>query len=351
MLEVLTLVKQCRLKANIKSRIPVYVYDGFKSPCTLGIIKPKIYIPKYVLSIKDNNQLSHIFLHELMHYKRKDLIYNFLGIIALLIHWFNPLVWFAIKKMKLYREYACDACVLELLNEEENIEYGMTLLSLSKMLLNKGNYSQLPVFFETNNQIKDRIWMIKGFKKGSYKMTARAVLGCTIATIVILTNNLAVKALDADNIIPIAVNDIEKLKEDYKSNVDEVNTVKNDDTANIKESEQNVASTNNASNDTSSKGKWVQDKGKWYYYNSDGVMQKSTTIDGYKLGEDGALIDDKVANKTDNEADKAARANKTNDATNKTVSANGGANESDVGQDQTLNPPINSDGRPVEEMS
>lgn len=35
---------------------------------------------------------------------------------------------------------------------------------------------------------------------------------------------------------------------------------------------------------------WVQDNGKWYYLNSSGAMVSNTTIDGYKIGSDGALI-------------------------------------------------------------
>lgn len=210
---VLTLINKCKNKLNIKSRISVYVCDEFKSPCIIGLVKPKIYIPKFILEIEDDNQLSHIFLHELMHYKRKHLIYNYFSIVALLIHWFNPFVWIAIKQMRLYREYDCDACVLELLKEDENTDYGMTLLTISRMLLNKGSYSQVPIFFETNNQIRGRIWMIKEFKKGSYKVTVRTILACVIAAIVILTANLAVKDLNAENIIQTPTNDIEKLSD------------------------------------------------------------------------------------------------------------------------------------------
>jgi len=90
---VLTLINECKNKLNIKSRISVYVCDEFKSPCIIGLVKPKIYIPRFILKIEDDNQLSHVFLHELMHYKRKHLIYNYFSIVALLIHWFNPFVW------------------------------------------------------------------------------------------------------------------------------------------------------------------------------------------------------------------------------------------------------------------
>jgi len=44
------------------------------------------------------------------------------------------------------------------------------------------------------------------------------------------------------------------------------------------------------SNHATMKTGWVQDNGKWYYLDSSGAMVISTTIDGYKIGSDGALI-------------------------------------------------------------
>jgi glucan-binding YG repeat protein len=34
-------------------------------------------------------------------------------------------------------------------------------------------------------------------------------------------------------------------------------------------------------------GKWLQIEGKWYYFNSDGSLAKSTRIDGYAVDENG----------------------------------------------------------------
>lgn len=36
---------------------------------------------------------------------------------------------------------------------------------------------------------------------------------------------------------------------------------------------------------------WLNDKGKWYYWNTSGEMLHDTTIDGYKLGVNGDLIE------------------------------------------------------------
>jgi glucan-binding YG repeat protein len=35
---------------------------------------------------------------------------------------------------------------------------------------------------------------------------------------------------------------------------------------------------------------WAKTGDKWYYLNSDGSMVSNTTVDGYTIGNDGALV-------------------------------------------------------------
>lgn len=333
--QILASIEILRKKLSIKSEIPVAINYQINSPCISGILKPTIYIPEYILKICDTNQFSHIFLHELVHCKRKDLLYNLLSIVALIIHWYNPLVWLAVKKMKLYRECACDACVLEILNEEENIEYGMTLLNYSKLYLNKDKYSQLPIYFETNNQIKERITMIKGFHKGSYKVTGKVVLSCVIATGIIFTNNLEVKALNTDNILQITSSAStapgqgpgwyhQNNKWYYKQVLDKVidkwyciqdgpneteywlfdsgkwfyfdkqGAMVNNTTLKIDGKDYVFANNGVCTNKVFTGVVMDQSDFGWYYFDDNGVMLKNTTVDGgYKLDENGKLIIEK----------------------------------------------------------
>ncbi|MGO5064180.1 MULTISPECIES: M56 family metallopeptidase [unclassified Clostridium] len=205
-LEIVSLLEECKKKLSINRTIPIYACDDFKTPCIFGALKPKIYIPKYKYSINDYKYLSHIFLHELIHYKRKDLIYNFLGTITILIYWFNPIIWFIVKKMKLQREYACDAYVLEILGKEESIEYGMTLINFSKFISSSRKVPQLAIFFETKNQIKRRIKMIKNFKKGSYRMSAAAVICCVLAGGIMFTNGVNARDMKGDTNVSAVIN-------------------------------------------------------------------------------------------------------------------------------------------------
>lgn len=193
------LLSDIKNKLNIKRNIPIFICENIESPCIVGILNTTIYVPKFIFKFSDSD-VKYMLTHELIHYKRKDLYFNLLTISALLIHWFNPLVWILVNKIKNCREYACDAGVLEFLGEEENVDYGMTLINLSKFFINKKTYSKLSICFETNNKIEERIKMIKRFKNGSYKISARTALGCLVAAAVVFTNGVSVSALDSSKL-------------------------------------------------------------------------------------------------------------------------------------------------------
>ena len=56
----------------------------------VGAIKPTLLLPELELTAE---QLSLVFRHELIHYRRRDIWYKLLLMLANAIHWFNPMVW------------------------------------------------------------------------------------------------------------------------------------------------------------------------------------------------------------------------------------------------------------------
>lgn len=182
------LAEQCSQRAKLKKRIPVYVAPHFKSPCISGVLRPAIYLPEGITTRVGQQELRHILLHELAHYKRKDLFYSFLATLAALLHWFNPLVWLAVKKMRLDREIACDASVMEMLGEEERVSYGTTIIHVANLFANGHKQLNLAGFYETNSQLERRISMISMFKKGSYRISAIAVICCMAIGAVVFTD-------------------------------------------------------------------------------------------------------------------------------------------------------------------
>ncbi|WP_053956065.1 M56 family metallopeptidase [Inediibacterium massiliense] len=187
--QIINLLNICKKKLNIHKDISVYNGPSLKSPFIYGFFHPNIYLCKNLFNNLHDHQLIHILLHELGHYKRKDLFLNLFSTIAILFHWFNPIVWFAMKKMRVDRELACDAYVLEMLKPDESISYGFTLIQLSKIFSTHHSQKMLSThFYQSQHELKRRIIMIKNFKKGSYKISVLALSILILLSSITLTN-------------------------------------------------------------------------------------------------------------------------------------------------------------------
>lgn len=132
------LYEECLHKLNISKEFPVYSTAFLKSPMIVGFWKPRIYLPIHLISdhntvIRDDD-IRYMLLHELQHYKHKDSLIGCLMNLASIVYWFHPFVWFALKEMRNERELACDASVLQILDEKDYIDYGNTLLNFAEKL-------------------------------------------------------------------------------------------------------------------------------------------------------------------------------------------------------------------------
>lgn len=123
-----TRLRKTRQKANIpESRLPVYLSTRVKTPCLFGL-RPAIYIPHD--SLDDGIARKYVLAHEETHYKHGDQFWVFVRCLCLILHWFNPLVWWAAVLSRRDCEMACDESVLNRIGDEHRKAYGNTLISM-----------------------------------------------------------------------------------------------------------------------------------------------------------------------------------------------------------------------------
>ena len=72
-----------------------------------------------------------VLLHELTHYKRKDLLVKWFAVLVNAVHWFNPLCYLACAALSEACEVSCDMAVTKNMTEEEQKLYMQTILHLA----------------------------------------------------------------------------------------------------------------------------------------------------------------------------------------------------------------------------
>ena len=84
----------CRLRAeaDIPGRTKLLVSDRIVTPLVFGIVNPKIILPAF-LTADGSGRLKFVLAHEAVHVRRGDNLWKIVMMVAVCIHWFNPLVW------------------------------------------------------------------------------------------------------------------------------------------------------------------------------------------------------------------------------------------------------------------
>lgn len=119
---------EVKKELKIKKHIRLKASSDIDSPILVGVLFPTVYIP--CREIPDDN-MRMVLLHELTHYKRKDLLIKWFAILVNAVHWFNPLCYLACANLSEACEVSCDMSVTKNMSEDEQKLYMQTILNLA----------------------------------------------------------------------------------------------------------------------------------------------------------------------------------------------------------------------------
>lgn len=191
------LYHRCLSDTGITKNIPIYSTAYLKSPVIVGFFKPCIYFPIHLISDDNEMDIRYMLLHELQHYRHKDGIANYLMNLAGIVYWFNPLVWYALKEMRGDREVACDTSVLKLLEIEDYVAYGNTLINFAEKL------SLTPFPFSSGisgnmKQMKRRILNIVSYERPTFRKKLKSITAFLMITVMLFSLTPLVSTYAAD---------------------------------------------------------------------------------------------------------------------------------------------------------
>ena len=189
----LKLLEKYKKEQGICKNIALHQCGILTTPLLMGLFSPCILLPDTQLT---NTQIRYVLLHELAHYRRRDLWFKLLLLLAKSVHWFNPLVWFAVKSAEVNIEIACDAEVLKLSGNATRKEYGNSILSF----IQAKTVTHIPLttnFFENHNQI------IRRFEKiMDTKMKRNGILCIALIITAIILSTTLVGCVNAQAATP-----------------------------------------------------------------------------------------------------------------------------------------------------
>ena len=91
-----------------------------------------IVLPKTAIEVLKDSELRLVVAHEMGHIKRRDHCFRWLEWLATVLFWWNPLVWWARRQLRVSEELACDELVLETTHAKKH--YAKTLLNMAELL-------------------------------------------------------------------------------------------------------------------------------------------------------------------------------------------------------------------------
>lgn len=163
-----------------RRRVSLCTSEKVSVPTAIGLTKPAIVLPRWVLEELTPSELNQVVLHELAHLRRWDDWTNLAQRIVKALFFFHPAVWWIEKKLAFEREMACDDAVLA--QTESPRAYAECLAHLAERSFLRRSIALSQAALGHVSQISQRVAQIldRGRQNGnsrSWKLAVTSVAG------------------------------------------------------------------------------------------------------------------------------------------------------------------------------
>jgi beta-lactamase regulating signal transducer with metallopeptidase domain len=174
---------ECAESLGVRARLVVVETEEVEGPAVYGLWRKRLLLPGRLRGQLSPDELRHVLLHEFAHVKRRDPELNLLMDVLRILHWFNPVLWFAFARMRADREMATDDLVLTQGRQLDRACYGETILKVLETLTQPRALPGLVGIGESKAQLKERIRAIARGDTGARWRWMAGVVAVVIAGI------------------------------------------------------------------------------------------------------------------------------------------------------------------------
>lgn len=210
------ILENVKHELGIKREISLVCADDLMTIYTAGIFKKYIVVPSGGVT---SENLYYIFKHELIHIKRRDIIFKYIAILAMLIHWFNPFIYLYFYVLCIYCEQSCDSVLVRNLGKTERKKYAELVI---KMALYEGKKKHLFAYFSSNKRIiEGRIKNMLNIKKVNKFIK---IASFCLAAVILFGGSLTVYAYEPPKIVKWEIESRTEPSEDGETEREFVNS-------------------------------------------------------------------------------------------------------------------------------
>lgn len=196
--EINSILTNCKRRLQITKTIEIRLQKDNISPCIYGMIHPTILVSEEFIK-NSSGVIENVFMHELSHYKRKDMLTNIILLMMTAIHWFNPFIYRFFKKIRQEMELATDEIALSRMDKEEKKQYGLTLIGLLQTYETQKVATKMLCITDDNKNMERRIEKIKWSTKlkkyrTSIILLVVLILACIVSPFIIKTNTKVINS-------------------------------------------------------------------------------------------------------------------------------------------------------------
>jgi len=178
--KILSVLRTVRTEKGLDHKKIGLKVCGFVSSSMLtGFLHPVILLPEKHF---EEDELELIFRHELIHYKRRDLLVKLMSVIAVSLNWFNPIVYWMCAATQTDGEVSCDEAVLQDTGIENRQFYAEVIIG---MIGGKNTSGTLlsTCFYGGKSSIKRRLDSIMDTTRKMKKPAVGALVAVTALTV------------------------------------------------------------------------------------------------------------------------------------------------------------------------
>ena len=162
-------------------------------PLAFGLVRRYVAFPRDFADRYDADECELALAHEIGHHQRGDLFANWVALIVLALHWFNPVAWHAFRRFRADQELANDARVLAGRSAVDRHIYACAIVKAAH-----GGAVSAACHLHTITDLKGRLRMLTNTRLSRTRRAtgAVAILGAVTAGLIVTASGTRAAAAD-----------------------------------------------------------------------------------------------------------------------------------------------------------